>query len=59
VASFALVQGAFLSDEWAGILTDRILTGRTAEDRKLVPVLLRQWGLDVTKVRSRTSKVPV
>jgi hypothetical protein len=54
-----LVQGAFLSDEWAGILTDRIVTGQTAKDRELVPAVLRQWGLDVTKVRSRTSKVLV
>ena len=54
-----LVQGAFLSDEWAGILTARIATGETARDRELVPAVLRQWGLDVTKVRGRTSRVPV
>ena len=54
-----LVQGAFLSDEWAGILTGRIVTGRTAGDRELVPALLRQWGLDVTNVRSSPSQVPV
>jgi hypothetical protein len=54
-----LIQGAFLSDEWAGILTNRIMTGQTAKDRELVPAVLRQWGLDVTKVRSKTSSVPV
>jgi hypothetical protein len=54
-----LIQGAFLSDEWAGILTDRIMTGQTAKDRELVPAVLRQWGLDVIKVRSSPSKVPV
>jgi hypothetical protein len=54
-----LLQGAFLSDEWAGILTDRIMTGHTAKDRELVPAVLRQWGLDVTKVRSSPSKAPV
>jgi hypothetical protein len=54
-----LVQGAFLSDEWAAILTDRIVTGGTAKDRELVPAVLRQWGLDVTKVRSSTSKMLV
>jgi hypothetical protein len=54
-----LIQGAFLSDEWAGILTDRIVTGQTAKDRELVPAVLRQWGLDVTQVRGSTSKRPV
>jgi len=47
-----LVQGAFLSDRWAGILATRIATGRTAEDRELLPAILRQWGLDVTKIKS-------
>src|SRR5712691_13514115 len=45
-----LVQGAFLSDEWAEILTARVATGRTADDRDMVPAVVRQWGLDVTKV---------
>lgn len=47
-----LVQGAFLSDRWAGILAARIATGRTAEDRELLPAILRQWGLDITKIKS-------
>ena len=47
-----LVQGAFLSDRWAGILAARIATGRTAEDREMLPAILREWGLDVTKVMS-------
>jgi hypothetical protein len=54
-----LLQGAFLSDEWADILTDRIVTDKAGRDSHLVPIVLRQWGLDVTSVRSRTSKVPV
>ena len=54
-----LVQGAFLSDEWADILTARIATGETARDRQLVPAVLRQWGLYVTKVRGAATKVPV
>lgn len=45
-----LVQGAFLSDRWAAILANRIAIGRTAEDRELLPAILREWGLDVTKV---------
>jgi hypothetical protein len=47
-----LLQGAFLSDEWAGILTDRIVTDKAGRDSDLVPIVLRQWGLDVTSVRS-------
>ena len=54
-----LVQGAFLSDEWAAILTARVAGGRTADDRKMMPAVLRQWGLDVTKVRGATSGIAV
>lgn len=47
-----LVQGAFLSDRWAAILAARIATGRTAEDREMLPAILREWGVDVTRVKS-------
>lgn len=46
-----LVQGAFLSDEWAGVLSGRIANGRTAEDRELLPAVLRQWSIDITSIR--------
>lgn len=45
-----LVQGAFLSDEWAASLSKKVLSGRTAEDRDLLPAILRNWGIDITKV---------
>jgi hypothetical protein len=45
-----LVQGAFLSDEWAELLAARIGSGRTEEDRKILPALLRQWSLDINTV---------
>jgi len=45
-----LVQGAFLSDEWASILAKRVATGRTAEDRAILPALLRQWSVDIESV---------
>lgn len=45
-----LVQGAFLSDEWASILANRIANGRTAEDRELLPAVLRQWSVDINKI---------
>jgi len=46
-----LVQGAFLSDEWAAILAGRVTNGRTAEDRELLPAILRQWGVDLGTVK--------
>jgi len=45
-----LVQGAFLSDQWSQVLTSRILNGRAAEDRQLLPAILRNWGLDITSL---------
>ncbi|MCZ6551144.1 MAG: hypothetical protein ACE10F_09890 [Candidatus Methylomirabilales bacterium] len=47
-----LVQGAFLSDKWAAILAARVTGGRTAEDREMLPAILREWGLDLNKVRT-------
>jgi len=46
-----LVLSAFLSEEWAQALTSRILNGKTAEDRQLLPAILRNWGIDVTQIR--------
>jgi hypothetical protein len=45
-----LVQGAFLPDKWAQALANRILNGRAAKDRELLPAILRNWGIDVTSV---------
>ena len=50
-----LVQGAFLSDEWAAVLAGRIATGRTAEDRELLPAILRQWSIDLSAIRLSSS----
>lgn len=57
-----LVQGAvigFMSDEWAEVLTSRIATGRPSDDQKLVPAVLRQWGVEVSSVKSPASGVAV
>src|ERR1017187_391658 len=43
-----LLQGAFLSDEWSELLSRKFLNGRTAEDRDLLPAILRNWGIDIT-----------
>ena len=47
-----LVQGAFLSDEWAAILARRVATGRSGEDRAILPAIMRQWGVDITAMRA-------
>lgn len=51
-----LVQGAFLSDEWAEILSKRIATGRSAEDRELLPAILKQWGIDIETIQLTNKK---
>jgi len=45
-----LIQAAFLSEEWAYLLTQRIASGRTAEDRKLLPKILEHHRIDITAV---------
>jgi hypothetical protein len=51
-----LVQGAFLSEEWAEILSKRIATGRSAEDRKLLPAILKQWGIEITTIKIESNE---
>lgn len=46
-----LVQGAFLSDEWAEILSKRVATGRSSEDREILPAILKQWEIDITSIK--------
>ena len=45
------LQGAFLSDEWATMLTKRVIGGRSAEDRALLPAVARTWKMDLLGVR--------
>lgn len=45
-----LIQSAFLSDEWAEILTKRIEQGRSADDRELLPAVARRWDIDLLAV---------
>ncbi len=46
-----LVQGAFLSNEWAAILTDKIIRDRPGEGRDILPAVVQAWGLDLDAVR--------
>jgi hypothetical protein len=46
-----LLQGAFLSDEWAYFITQQITSGRSAEDRKLLPRVLAIQSIDIGTLR--------
>jgi len=46
-----ILEGAFLSEEWARILVGRILTQRAASDRELLPTVLRAWEIDINSLR--------
>lgn len=48
-----LVQGAFLSDEWAESLTEKIVHP-TKDNRAILPAILRRWGVDITDARLPT-----
>lgn len=42
-----------LSEEWAEILSKRIATGNSSEDRKLLPAILQQWSIDITTIKTK------
>jgi len=44
-----LVQSAFLSDEWADLLTKKITSGNSNKDREMLPSILKQWDLNINK----------
>jgi len=46
-----LVQGVFLSDEWAEVLTKRIVSGKADRDREILPSILRFYELDINNIR--------
>jgi hypothetical protein len=46
-----IVEGAFMSDDWAHILVHRILTRRAVNDREILPAVLRVWNIDLESVR--------
>jgi len=46
-----LIQAAFLSEEWADLLTHRIAAGRTDEDRKILPHVLEFHGIKLKDLK--------
>lgn len=51
-----LIQAAFLSEEWAYLLTERIIAARTGEDRKLLPKFLKSMISTFQPYGSKTGK---
>lgn len=48
-----LIRSSFSSDEWAALLSKKILKGHTGKDKEMHLLLgiLRNWGIDVTIVK--------
>jgi hypothetical protein len=46
-----LMQGAFLSDEWAEVLTGRIVSGKTHQEKDMLPSILRFWKMDINGIK--------
>jgi hypothetical protein len=49
-----LIQAAFLTEDWAYLLTHRIATGRTDEDRELLPKLLEYHDVKIWEIKLST-----
>jgi len=51
-----LMQGAFLSDEWAELLTKRILSGKAANDRQMLPSILKSYGIIINDIKLQSGE---
>lgn len=52
-----LIQGVFLSDEWASILSKRVISSRSHEHRTLLPHVLESWDIDVEQIKLRNGAI--
>jgi hypothetical protein len=46
-----LLQGAFLSDDWAQLLTRRVTSGRTKQERDILPQILEMHGIKLQELK--------
>jgi hypothetical protein len=46
-----LMQAAFLSEEWASLLTQRIASGRGSGDREILPQILNFHDIDLNNIK--------
>lgn len=51
-----IVHGAFLSDEWAQILLERVVSGRTYKDRKLLQKIVKHWSIALERITLSTGR---
>jgi hypothetical protein len=51
-----LVQGAFLYEEWSKVLAARIVSGRAADERTLLPSIVEFFGVDIKQARLSTGE---
>lgn len=51
-----LMQAAFLSEEWASLLTQRVASGRTTHDREILPQILDFHGINLNTVKLSNGK---
>jgi hypothetical protein len=52
-----LMQAAFMSEEWANLLTQRIASGRSANDRKILPDILDFHDIALNDVKLPNGKL--
>lgn len=52
-----LMQAAFMSEEWANLLTQRIASGRSANDREILPQILNFHDMDLNGVKLPDGKI--
>jgi hypothetical protein len=51
-----LVYGAFLSDYWADLLVNRVVSGDSKRDRQLLPQVALEWEIDLEAIKITDGK---
>ena len=51
-----IVQGAFLSDDWAKILTEQIVSSKNSNYRRLLPAIFSRMDVDYEAIRLSTGQ---
>jgi len=46
-----LLQGAFLSDDWAQLLVKHIIAGKTVQEREILPSMLEIYGIKIKELK--------
>jgi hypothetical protein len=51
-----LVQSAFMSDEWASLITRKIAFPRTVSDRNILPTILSYKAIDIASIKLKDGR---